>query len=224
MDTSSPLAQSSLRTRRSVSRVAGLYLGVALGAWACGSPGKLDRELFPETYTDTDMSVGAAGSPAIPSNNMGGTGGAGMVGNNPMNTGGQAGAAMLPQGGSGGETQVVPNPDVPGCDAPTLFQRPVAEGGCTQAGGGCHEGGEGSISPDLISPGVAERLMATTSSTCGDRPLIGTGADTSYLIDKVEVDASPECGFPMPFLSVSSLNDVDRQCIIEWVNAISEGG
>jgi hypothetical protein len=117
----------------------------------------------------------------------------------------------MPAGGASGNN---------GCpaDVTTLFARPASQGGCGDAG--CHVAANG-ISPDLVSPGVLERLL-NKPSTCQGIPYIGADADSSLIVDKISNDPA-KCGQPMPFFQKQALSAADEQCIIDWVEMVSGG-
>jgi hypothetical protein len=116
-----------------------------------------------------------------------------------------------------------------GCpsDITVLFARPIAQGGCTQ-GGGCHEASS-AIKPDLVSPGVATRLLNVPSScsrsasgaSVAPRPYIG--AADSFLEEKIGSD-QPGCGSLMPFFMDYALSAADEQCILNWIDQVAAGG
>jgi hypothetical protein len=225
-----------------------LCLGV-MAAVSCGAPAELDESLFPGPnevgYADDD-GTGSTGTP------LGGGGGAGGQAASPSagagspSVGSSGSNAAPPANGSGGSTAVAPSngggsapvaaggpaqagaaggASTPttgggssgGCpdDITVLLNRPVSDGGC--AGAACHV--PGGTSPDLVSPGVEARLVDQPSQ-CNGRPYIGS--DDSFLADKIGGE-QPECGFPMPFLQPDTLNEADRQCILDWIDEVSGG-
>jgi hypothetical protein len=220
-----------------------LCLGV-LAAVSCGAPAELDESLFPgpnEVGYANDNGMGSTGTPlggggaggqaASPSPGAGspGVGGSGSSAAPPASGASGSAAATPPSGGggtpvaAGGSAQAgaAGGGSAPttggGCpdDITVLLNRPVTDGGC--AGGACHV--PGGTSPDLVSPGVESRLVDVLSQ-CNGRPYIG--ADDSFLADKIG-GQQPECGFPMPFLQPDTLNDADRQCILDWIDEVSGG-
>jgi hypothetical protein len=118
-----------------------------------------------------------------------------------------------------------------GCppDITVLFNRPSAQGGCTQ-GGGCHEA-TSPIKPDLVSPGLASRLfnvpsncsLSASGASVGPRPYIG--ATDSFLEEKLGTDGvRPGCGELMPFFMDYALSAADRACIFNWIDQVAAGG
>ncbi len=193
---------------------------------SCGSPAELDDETFPslgETgYAQTTAGAGGSTQTAVPGGGAAGSSspvaGAGSTGQPP-------GGAGAPPGGAGSGGMVggaCPS------DITQLFGRPAAQGGCT-SGGGCHEAG-GASSPDLVSPGVASRLLNVQSRcftlpngmSVAARPYIS--ATDSFLEEKLTGPVAPNCGFTMPLLMEYALSETDRQCIINWIDQVAAGG
>lgn len=84
---------------------------------------------------------------------------------------------------------------------------------------GCHN--KGSTQVDLVSPGVAERLVDkshATSLLCKNKTLISSKGSDSLLIDKLSDD--PPCGSPMPV--GKTLSDTDRTCLTDWVSSLAD--
>jgi hypothetical protein len=184
------------------SRFVGIALSVGLvvlGFAACGSPPALDEKSFPPiAQTGYAQSTGAN---------------SGAAGANSGATGANAGAAGASNSGTGtagsGATASGGCPD----DIPSLFQRDVSKGGCTQSGG-CHE--SSGQNPDLVSANVQARLL-NVASGCNMRPYIGK--TDSFLEEKL-TDSSPGCGTQMPFLMPQALNASDKKCIVDWIHGL----
>src|SRR6185295_9427325 len=178
----------------------------ALGLAACGSPAGLDEDTFP-TLEQTGYAAAGGGTQGVGAG-QGGSGGVAASG-----TGGSAGTPVSSNGGgsqasagsgssgANGTTGMMGGSGCPS-DVPTLFARPVAQGGCTSGqGGGCHEAG--SQKPDLVSPNVAMRLLNVPSTctktssgmTVPARPYIG--ADDSFLEEKIAGSPNQMCGLSM---------------------------
>jgi hypothetical protein len=83
---------------------------------------------------------------------------------------------------------------------------------------GCHAKDSPQI--DLVSPGVADRLVdkSSTSSMCKDRPFVPTDGEESLLLRKLEV--GPPCGLRMPL--GEPLVAADMACVSGWVKAVSD--
>jgi hypothetical protein len=81
----------------------------------------------------------------------------------------------------------------------------------------CHSAEAVAADPDLVTPGIAERVrgMSSTSPGCGGRVLAVPGdPDGSLLYQKVASD--PPCGSRMP-LAQDPLSDADIACIGAWI-------
>jgi hypothetical protein len=214
---------------------------LGLIAFGCGSPGDLDRSVFPELddtgYPDRVGAAGAGlggaftgtgGTSPVGTAGVGGTG-AGTGGTAPIGgsggapgvsgTGGQAGS--IGQSGSAGQVGLGQGgsgaePGACPSDILVLLNRPAMQGGC--AGDLCHV--PGATPPDLTSPGVEARVLnVMASQACGGRPLVG--ADDSVIVEKI---SNPDpCGEPMPFFAEDKLSAEDEACIIEWVDGLAAG-
>jgi hypothetical protein len=217
------------------------WFGIGILALAaCGSPSPLDEDAFPaidQTGYATASSTGGtaptavAGSSGATGSSSGAGGGAGSG-----TTGGAGGLA--PAGGSSGSSAGSDTasggmgttagsgagsacPD----DITILFARPSAQGGCTN-GGGCHEPGS-PVKPDLVSPNIEARLLniasscskTSTGASVQPRPYIGS--DDSFLEEKIA--GTPGCGSGMPFFAEAALSAADEQCIIDWIEQVTEG-
>lgn len=90
------------------------------------------------------------------------------------------------------------------------------------AGSVCHSAGESAAAGlDLVSPGVAERLVgvASTSEACGGAVLVVAGdPDASLLVDKLL--PSPSCGGTMP-LGQTPFTDSEITCVRDWIAGMS---
>jgi len=183
----------------------------ALGLAACGSPSELDEDAFPTGYA----AAGSSGTTQDVTRGQGGSAGA------VASSGGSSGS-LANGGGAGSSTGACPS------DITVLFNRPIALGGCTQDGGGCHEAGS-VIKPDLVSPNVAARLLnmpskcSRTSTGMSVQPRPYIGKDDSFLEEKIAGTVDSSCGYSMPFLQPDKLSAADRQCIIQWIDQVSGG-
>lgn len=209
----------------------------ALTLAGCGAPAELDESRFPGLdqtgYADglsptgsggtgtPSSSAGAPGTSGTGNVLAGGSGNVGQGGSTPVAAGGSGsvspgGTSSEGQGGSpsgGGAGEQTGNSSCPD-DITVLFRRPGAQGGCE--GGGCHSAG--AQVPDLVSPGVEERLL-DVPSRCMSIPYIGAGE--SFLEEKL-VGNPPRCnGFAMPL--GGSMSAEDEQCILDWIAEVSGG-
>ena len=110
---------------------------------------------------------------------------------------------------------------------PARFEDEAA-GTCTRAvertllptscgAGGCHGASSPAGQLDLVSPGVAQRLL-NVKSTCQDKPLVGAGG--SYLLEKLH--PRPGCGTQMPL--GGALTEAELGCLEQYVQGLQEGG
>jgi hypothetical protein len=83
-------------------------------------------------------------------------------------------------------------------------------------GTGCH----GAMAPqqglDLVSPGVAARVVGVSGTGCTGTLAAPADPMTSLLYTKLSPD--PSCGSPMP-LARPPLSDADAACILAWIAA-----
>jgi hypothetical protein len=175
---------------------------LVLGFAACGSPPALDEKSFPPiAQTGYAQNAGATGA------NAGEGGASGSDGNGAMASAAGSGATTSAAGSGTTASGSCP------ADIPSLFQRDVSKGGCTQSGG-CHE--SSGQKPDLVSANVQARLL-NVASGCNMRPYIGK--TDSFLEEKL-TDSSPACGTQMPFLMPQALNASDKKCIVDWIHSL----
>jgi hypothetical protein len=96
----------------------------------------------------------------------------------------------------------------PGVDALTLI---------TQRCGNCHGARSPSKGLDLVSTGLADRLIAT-KSTCQNQPQLDVGTNPAapggHFIDKLK-GAVPGCGAQMPY-GTAPLTGPELDCLVEW--------
>lgn len=109
------------------------------------------------------------------------------------------------------------------CDIQALLALP--ENGCSNAG--CHgERFQGNL--DLLSPGVAGRLLgvASQSEACAGELLVDAeNVDNSLLlrlVDPVRFQSAP-CGVMMPFGSQTGVSATSLSCFESWVKTIAQG-
>ena len=192
--------------------------------------------------TDIPSGMGSAGAGAVMPDATGGSGGTGNVTPPPP-------PALSPECASLKASRGFTAPQDDLSVVLLLFQSPAAIGGCQNPDpeGGCHEAG-GSNGLDLVTPGVPARLRghyrvapAGEPYECGDtfqntadRTWITVGGDetNSFLWKKVSSDAEgissypmPPCGdaMPSPPGDVNSLSQTDRECLRQWIRAVSKG-
>jgi hypothetical protein len=122
-------------------------------------------------------------------------------------------AGTLAPGSAGSASPVTPiptwPPPAPACVTDVLASR------C--AGLECH--GPGAPEVDLISPGVAARLVDQPSSStllCAGRTYLATDGSPSLLLDKLK--ATPPCGSPMPLKG--NLGSQHVACLVDWVASL----
>lgn len=84
-------------------------------------------------------------------------------------------------------------------------------------GAGCHENPGAASNLDLVSPGVAGRIRAATS-TCMTKPM------GPYILEKVK--PAPGCGSVMPLgASGAELLSADAlKCLEQYLGAVADGG
>jgi len=89
----------------------------------------------------------------------------------------------------------------------------------------CHEGDGAGGGVDLISDGVAARLVdvpATGKDDCVPSSVLvdSSDLDASYMLEKL-TSSRPECGDPMPLLQ-AQLTAGEVACVREWAAALVE--
>lgn len=84
-------------------------------------------------------------------------------------------------------------------------------------GVGCHEDPGAANNLDLVSPGVAARIRATTS-TCQAKPM------ATFILEKVK--PMPGCGLVMPLgaLDTELLNAFELSCLQDYLAKVVDGG
>jgi hypothetical protein len=89
---------------------------------------------------------------------------------------------------------------------------------CSDAG--CHGATQPASGLDLVTPGVAERMLGKMAVGCPGRLLIDAERQSdSVLLDRLS--AMPECGLRMP-LGRTPLSDDELDCVEEWVREAVE--
>ena len=129
----------------------------------------------------------------------------------PVPAAGDGGA--FAQGGSGAALPMMPAPawppPAPACVLDLFASR------C--AGLECH--GPGAAEVDLLSPGVADRLVDKPSSPnllCAGRTYVATDGTASLLLDKL--GSTAPCGSRMPLKG--NIGSQHVTCLVEWVASL----
>ena len=86
------------------------------------------------------------------------------------------------------------------------------------AGSACHSGATPAAKLDLVSPGVAARVVGVMSTECNGALVDPAAPDSSILYQKI---SGTMCGARMP--SGSTLDDTQIACIKEWISAQAPG-
>jgi hypothetical protein len=217
----------------------GLVMNASLAVVSCS--GRLDYE--PAEYQV--MGAGGAGGSSMPGNNPpvtppnntppatggAGGGGAGGGGAGGGGAGGSGGASAA--GGTGGSSQQPPKSDAgigaeaasgPETAPPVTSTCPPGKDALAVIAarcGSCH----GQTSPtkglDVVTPGLAARLVGVKSA-CGGRPFLETTGTAGYFLDKLDGPVAG-CGGQMPF-GAPPLTPDERGCIEDWARlAIARG-
>jgi mono/diheme cytochrome c family protein len=96
----------------------------------------------------------------------------------------------------------------PGTDTAQIFKTSC---------GGCHGAGSPAKNLDLVSPGLAARLI-NKPAECNNRPLLSTtggSAPDGVLLEKLAGPVS-DCGVQMPPTGIPALSATDMACVTEW--------
>jgi len=153
-----------------------------------GCPGTLDNK---EQFLAAAGSVGKAGSASS------GVGG-----------GDDAGPAVA---GSDAGTDTDASPDLGPCgDVVARIFVPSC------GGTGCHGATGPQQDLDLVSPGVAERVVGILGIGCSAVLADPTNPEASLIYQKLS--PTPPCGSPMP-LARPALSDEDVGCVLTWIAA-----
>lgn len=104
------------------------------------------------------------------------------------------------------------------CDDPLAF---VHES-CTDNAAGCHVPGNQLGTVDLLSPGIAERLLDKPPGlACEGQVLIDSNDPTaSFILDKLK--PMPRCGGQMPFFR-APLSERNVACVKAFVDQVVDG-
>jgi hypothetical protein len=177
-------------------RWAALKLALAAGLCSLAAcPGELGNKAEFEAYAATHPDAGAPATQneagASPGNDgsAGSTSSAGSAG-----VAGSAGSA-----GSDACGDVVTRIFVPSC-----------------GGTGCHNDTSPQQDLDLVSPGVAARVVGVTGKQCLQLLADPQNPEQSLLYQKLSV--RPDCGAQMP-LARPALSSTDVACVLSWIAA-----
>lgn len=114
-------------------------------------------------------------------------------------------------------------------DPQRFVQTPCTEcedpAGCVAATcglAGCHVAGNLLGTVDLVSPGVASRLLNQTTTMCVDGGVLVDPVDRSQSLLLDKLNPTPKCGEPMPFLR-PPLSAADRACVATFVDQVVSG-
>jgi len=83
-------------------------------------------------------------------------------------------------------------------------------------GTGCHSANGGQQDLDLVSPGVAARVVGVPGIGCVSILADPANPEASLLYQKLS--PTPPCGAPMP-LGRAPLSDEDAACVLAWIAA-----
>jgi hypothetical protein len=86
------------------------------------------------------------------------------------------------------------------------------------AGSGCHEAYMPAAQLDLITPGVADRLVGGTAKGegCLDMGVLAVPEDPEASLLYLKLTGSPPCGEPMPLLG-TALTAKEISCVKDWI-------
>lgn len=91
-------------------------------------------------------------------------------------------------------------------------------GSDTCSNAGCHDADNPSAGLDLLSPGLAQRLVNVASQGCSDRVLVDMAApQASYLLESLK--PAPGCGSQMPF-GRPALSGEEIECVRLWIEEL----
>jgi hypothetical protein len=125
--------------------------------------------------------------------------------------GASSGDAAAPVAGSDAGTEAGPGPDSGPCgDVVTRIFIPSC------GGTGCHGAVGAQQDLDLVSPGVADRVVGVQGTGCISTLADPTDPEGSLIYQKLL--PTPPCGSPMP-LARPALSDEDMACVLAWIAA-----
>ena len=86
--------------------------------------------------------------------------------------------------------------------------------------GDCHGADQPDAGLDLVSAGVAERLLGVMSvGACDGLTLIDAAGGDHLLLGKL--DGAATCGSPMP-LGMKALTATETECVARWIDEVVE--
>ena len=83
-------------------------------------------------------------------------------------------------------------------------------------GGGCHGANAPQQDLDLVSPGVAARVVDVAGKGCS--ALLADPANPTASLIYQKLSPNPPCGSPMP-LARPPLSDAETACVLAWIAA-----
>jgi len=83
-------------------------------------------------------------------------------------------------------------------------------------GTGCHGAVAAQQDLDLVSPGVASRVVGVVGTGCASTLADPANPEASLIYQKLS--PTPPCGAPMP-LARPALSDQDAACVLAWIAA-----
>ena len=134
-----------------------------------------------------------------------------------INAGGSAGSAGQGNGGKAGEdTTANETAGEAGADSGPCGDvvARIFEPSC--GGTGCHGSVAAQQDLDLVSPGVASRVVGVTGTGCS--VTLADPADPEASLIYQKLSPTPPCGSPMP-LARPALSDQDAACVLAWIAA-----
>jgi hypothetical protein len=119
---------------------------------------------------------------------------------------------------TGACTTTIPSPPGAACpDTTEAVQAQILQPTCGASA--CHGGSAPALALDLVSPGLAQRLVDVPANGCGDAVLIAPGDPAhSYLLQKLTPGAET-CGDPMPLVAAPLSNET-LTCLQAWIAAM----
>jgi hypothetical protein len=190
-----------------------LTLPALISISGCGSESADPPAAMAGTANVAGATTGGAGATSVAGGGTTAGGTTGGAGTTSVAGGGTTGGAGTT--GAAGAAGVV-------CDAPATIFAIDGDQGC--AGAICHIAANATMyPPDLVSPGVAERLKDVVSTTagCNGRKYIdSTNIEASIMLTKLV--NPPSCGAAaMPFAKPALLPQDKIDCIRSWITSVA---